>query len=182
MKKIVFVFIFLGSLVFQSWAQSTDDLDLSTFIHPVDSTAFIRDAGYYNWCNSFIKDDSGTYHLFYSRWPKSLGFTAWLTHSEIAHATASRLEGPYQYQETVLKGRAGFWDAVTAHNVQVRCWNNQYYMYVLVLSLIFINGFLSYGMATSGDVACFIYICRSRCWGSMWFEFHCVHLCLTFNV
>lgn len=131
MKKIVFVFIFLGSLVFQSWAQSTDDLDLSTFIHPVDSTAFIRDAGYYNWCNSFIKDDSGTYHLFYSRWPKSLGFTAWLTHSEIAHATASRLEGPYQYQETVLKGRAGFWDAVTAHNVQVRCWNNQYYFITL---------------------------------------------------
>ena len=141
MKKIVFVFIFLGSLVFQSWAQSTDDLDLSTFIHPIDSTDFIRDAGYYNWCNSFIKDDSGTYHLFYSRWPKSLGFTAWLTHSEIAHATASRLEGPYQYQETVLKGRAGFWDAVTAHNVQVRCWNNQYYMYALVLSLIFINVF-----------------------------------------
>ena len=127
MKKIVFVFIFLGSLFFQSWAQSTDDLDLSAFIHPIDSTAFIRDAGYYNWCNSFIKDDSGTYHLFYSRWPKSLGFTAWLTHSEIAHATASRLEGPFQYQETVLKGRAGFWDAVTAHNVQVRCWNNQYY-------------------------------------------------------
>nr|DAR36645.1 MAG TPA: hypothetical protein [Caudoviricetes sp.] len=56
------------------------------------------------------------------------------------------------------------------------------FVYVcLVLSLIFINGFLSYGMATPGGVACF-YVCRSRCWGSMWFESHCVHLCLTFNV
>lgn len=129
MKKLALCFVLLGSVFCRTWGQPADDLDLSAFIHPVDSSAFVRDAGYYHWCNSFIKDDLGTYHLFYSRWPKSLGFTAWLTHSEIAHATASRLEGPYRYQETVLKGRTGSWDAVTAHNVQVRQWDNRFYLY-----------------------------------------------------
>lgn len=110
-------------------AQNTDDLDLSKLIHPVDTNSFIKDPSYYNWCNSFIKGEDGMYHLFYSRWPKSIGFTGWLTHSEIAHAVSSRLEGPYTYKESVLKGRKGYWDAITAHNAQVRKFGDKYYLY-----------------------------------------------------
>lgn len=127
MKIIALVnLLFWGSAL---WAQKTDDLDLSVLIKPVSESSFMRDQRYFHWCNSIIKDEEGTYHLFYSRWPKTIGFCGWLTHSEIAHAVSTSMSGPYLYKETALKAREGAWDAVTAHNVQVRKFGNQYYMY-----------------------------------------------------
>lgn len=120
---------FVSVLSMTVHARSTDDLDLSAMIRPADPALFVRDSVYYNWCNSIIKDDGGRYHLFYSRWPKSIGFYSWLTHSEIAHATATRPEGPYPMGETVLKAGKGSWDAVTAHNVKVEKFDNSYYLY-----------------------------------------------------
>lgn len=112
-----------------SSAQTTDDLNLSAMIQPADPALFVRDSLYYNWCNSIIKDDEGNYHLFYARWPKSIGFFSWLTHSEIAHSTANRPEGPYKMGQTVLKARPKAWDAITAHNVKVEKFDNRFYMY-----------------------------------------------------
>lgn len=89
--------------------ETTDNLNLSAMLQPADSSSFFSDSLYYNWCNSIIKDQKGIYHLFYSRWPKSIGFFSWLTHSEIAHTTASSPFGPYKRGETVLKSRTGFW-------------------------------------------------------------------------
>lgn len=48
-------------------ATEKDDLNLSLMIQPADSSLFVRDNQYYNWCNSIIKDSDGKYHLFYSR-------------------------------------------------------------------------------------------------------------------
>ena len=112
-----------------AYGQSTDDLNLSAMIQPADPTCFVRDSLYYNWCNSVVRDDDGVYHLFYSRWPKSIGFHAWLTHSEIAHATAAKPEGPYVNGKTVLTARKGYWDSIMAHNVKVRKFGDAYYMY-----------------------------------------------------
>lgn len=109
--------------------ETTDNLNLSAMLQPADSSSFFSDSLYYNWCNSIIKDQKGIYHLFYSRWPKSIGFFSWLTHSEIAHTTASSPFGPYKRGETVLKSRTGFWDAVTVHNVKVEKFNDLFYMY-----------------------------------------------------
>lgn len=109
--------------------QTTDDLNLSAMIQPADPTLFVRDSLYYNWCNSIIKDEQGVYHLFYSRWPKSIGFFSWLTHGEIAHSIASRPEGPYSPGETVLKPRPEAWDQVTVHNVKVEQFKDRFYMY-----------------------------------------------------
>ena len=130
MKKIYLILI-VFTMMFDivAFAQSTDDLNLSAMMQPADPALFVHDSTYYNWCNSIIKDDDGTYHLFYSRWPKSIGFYSWLTHSEIAHATAPRPEGPYKMGKTVLKARKGKWDAVTAHNVKVKKFDDKYYMY-----------------------------------------------------
>lgn len=134
--SIVFVLLFFGSSVVRAinnhdGGQSTDDLNLSAMIVPADSTLFVKDRLYYNWCNSIIKDDHGVYHLFYSRWPKSIGFNSWLTHSEIAHATASKLDGPYVNRKVVLKARNDSWDKITAHNVKVEKFGNRYYMYYI---------------------------------------------------
>lgn len=106
-----------------------DDLDLSALMQPADSSKFLKDPEYFNWCNSVIKDNNGMYHLFYARWPKRQGFNSWLTHSEIAHAVATHPDGPYTNAETILRARPDKWDAITAHNVQVNRFGSKYYMY-----------------------------------------------------
>lgn len=83
------------------------------------------DPEYYQWGGSVIRDQDGTFHMFYSRWPRnnSRGMGGWLYESEIAHATAAKPEGPYQHQEVVLKGfckpQPERWDASNAHNPHV---------------------------------------------------------------
>lgn len=130
MKKVLFItLLFFQGFVCFVYSQKVDDLNLSLKIKPADKSKFVRDNNYFNWCNSVIKDDEGNYHLFYARWPKNLSFYAWLTHSEIAHATSKNMTGPYTYVETVLKARKGYWDSVTAHNVQVNKFGDKYYMY-----------------------------------------------------
>ncbi len=88
------------------------------------------DPEWYTWGGSVIEGDDGLFHLFYSRWPKEYGFLAWLTHSEVAHAVASRIEGPYRYVETALgcRGNDG-WDAVTAHNPKIKKYGDRFYIY-----------------------------------------------------
>ena len=39
------------------------------------------------WGGSLVKGEDGLYHMFYSRWPKKLGWV-WVSHSEIAHAVS----------------------------------------------------------------------------------------------
>lgn len=107
----------------------TNDLDLSTMIQPVDSSSFIRNPAYYHWCHSIVKESENHYYLFYARWPKSLGFYAWLTHSEIALAESDHILGPYRNSRTILLPRKDKWDAVTMHNVQVRRFHDKYYLY-----------------------------------------------------
>src|SRR5699024_12423555 len=84
---------------------STGALNTGASIQPIAKENIFRDPDYYNWGSSIIKGSKGKYHLFYSRWPRKLGFSSWLTHSEIAHAVAESPEGPYQYVEIVVEGR-----------------------------------------------------------------------------
>lgn len=93
------------------------DLDLSTWITPLPPTAAFVDPGFYIWCGSATRGDDGKYHMFYSRWKRALGHHAWVTHSEIAHATAPSPTGPFVHQSVVLPRRgAAFWDGLCTHN------------------------------------------------------------------
>lgn len=109
-----------------------DDLFIKDHLQPLTQENIFKTEGYFNWCTSIIKGDDGQYHLFYARWEKSYRFTGWLTHSEIAHATASSPTGPWTFKETVLKGRGpGYWDAVTAHNPKIKYFEGKYYLYYI---------------------------------------------------
>ncbi|WP_237855842.1 sialate O-acetylesterase [Rhodohalobacter sulfatireducens] len=109
-----------------------ENLDVGSMIQPISEENMLRDPDYFNWGSSIIKGDDGNYHLFYSRWKRELGFTGWLTHSEIAHAISDRPEGPYQYLNTVLQGRGGDqWDAITAHNPKIKYFEGTYYLYYI---------------------------------------------------
>jgi len=79
-----------------------------------------------------VKGHDNKYHLFYSRWPKKLGFLAWATHSEIAHAVANEPNGPYNFVNVVLKPRGNkFWDGMTTHNPTVMYKKGKYYLYYM---------------------------------------------------
>jgi hypothetical protein len=72
--------------------------------------------GYYVWCNSPIEDEDGLLHVFFSRWDAKKGMGGWIRGSEIAHATSTSAGTPFQYVETILAPRPGYFDATTCHN------------------------------------------------------------------
>lgn len=113
-----------------------DDLFFKDRLQPVSPENIFKTEGYYNWCTSVVKGQDGQYHLFYARWKKTYKFSGWLTHSEIAHAVSETPCGPWTYRETVLKGRGrGHWDAITAHNPKIKCFNGKYYLYYCATNL-----------------------------------------------
>ena len=114
----------------------TDELRLYDRFGAVGDDNIFKTEGYFNWGSSIIKEEDGTYHLFYSRWKKEYTFKGWLTHSEIAHATSQNPAGPWSYHETVLKGRgSGHWDAITAHNPKIKYFEGKYYLYYISTNL-----------------------------------------------
>ena len=55
--------------------------------------------GWWVWGSSVIKGDDGKYHMFVSRFPKSLPFhPGWMVASEIVHATSDVPQGLINYQ------------------------------------------------------------------------------------
>ncbi|EDM29450.1 hypothetical protein LNTAR_16908 [Lentisphaera araneosa HTCC2155] len=78
------------------------------------------DPDYFIWGMAVIKWNDGKYHSYYSRWPKKRGFSAWMTHCEIAHAVADNPEGPFKYVNTVIEGKnLNGWDINNAHNPSI---------------------------------------------------------------
>jgi len=83
------------------------------------------------WGGSLTKGDDGLYHLFYSRWKKELGW-AWVTNSEIAHATSKTPFGPFEFKNVALEARGShFWDGLCTHNPTIHKFNGKYYLYYM---------------------------------------------------
>ncbi len=74
------------------------ELDLGAMVKPVPLTAKMLDPDFNIWCGAPIKAEDGKYHLFYSRWPRTLGHHAWVTHCEIAHAGGGVAAGAVETQ------------------------------------------------------------------------------------
>ena len=77
----------------------------------------IEETNYTIWGASPIMA-GGKFHLFAARWPEANVDPAWRKSSEIAHYVSDQSEGPFHFQEVVLKGtgRTGEWDAFAPHN------------------------------------------------------------------
>ncbi|MEO6522875.1 MAG: hypothetical protein ABIN91_14435 [Mucilaginibacter sp.] len=67
-------------------------------LQPAVKNAGFKMDGYFLWCPSVIKVGS-TYHMFASRWPAEYGMNGWSTYSEVVHATANNIFGPYSFKE-----------------------------------------------------------------------------------
>lgn len=89
--------------------------------------------GYWVWCGSVIRGEDGRYHMFASRWPKSLPFWAGYTvASEVVRAAADTPAGPYEFQEVVLPARgAEFWDGRMTHNPTIHRFGDTYLLFYI---------------------------------------------------
>lgn len=91
--------------------------DLSTWLQPVPHGAVFREDGYNVWCGAPARGDDGRWHLFYARWPRSSAHHGWLTHAEIARATAAHMLGPYRPADVPLPtGGRPRWDGQSVFN------------------------------------------------------------------
>ena len=109
-------------------------MDFAKRLRPLPATAKWSDPNYYIWCGSAVRGEDGDekYHLFYSRWPRELGYNAWVTHSQIARAVSDSAFGPYAHREVVLPARgARFWDGLCTHNPTIHRFGDQYYLYYM---------------------------------------------------
>lgn len=93
-------------------------------------TPAFESEGYWVWGSSVVKDETGKYHMFVSRFPKTLPFhPGWMVASEIVHATSDTPQGPYQFCDVALPARgAQYWDGRSTHNPRILKHNHKYYL------------------------------------------------------
>ena len=100
MKKNYFLFaLILLSSISMLRAQKIDNLielkqkSQNPLFHQLGKaikTPAFESEGYWSWGSSVVKGDDGKYHMFVSRFPKSLPFhPGWMVASEIVHAVSN---------------------------------------------------------------------------------------------
>lgn len=93
-------------------------------------TPAFESEGYWVWGSSVVKGDDGKYHMFVSRFPKSLPFhPGWMIASEIVHAVSGNPAGPYRFSDVALPARgAQYWDGRSTHNPRIMNYKGKYYL------------------------------------------------------
>lgn len=100
---------------------------------PAPVSGGFRMEGYWVWCGSVIQGEDGRYHMFASRWPKSLPMhPGWLLQSEVVRASADAPCGPYRFEEVILPGRGpAYWDGRMTHNPHITRFGDTYILYYI---------------------------------------------------
>lgn len=138
-KKHLYVllcFTLLGSTVFAQKIENLVELkhqsknELFHHLGQAPRTPAFESEGYWVWGSSVVKGEDGKYHMFVSRFPKSLPFhPGWMIASEIVHATSDTPEGPYKFSDIALPARgAQYWDGRSTHNPRILKYENKYYL------------------------------------------------------
>ena len=94
------------------------------------SSVFVSDTASI-WGGSLVKGEDGKYHMFYSVWPKDIGWE-WVNYSVIAHAVSDSPFGPFEHKDVTLPDRgAEYWDGSCTHNPTIHKFNGKYYLYYM---------------------------------------------------
>ncbi len=108
------------------------DISFNELMPPVPNQAKFKDDDYHIWGSSMLKGEDGQYHLYFSRWPRESGHSAWVVQSEIAHATADKPAGSYTFKDVALPERGReYWDGKTTHNPTIHRFDEKYYLYYM---------------------------------------------------
>ena len=111
-------------------ATGGDDPDFAAALRPAPFDGRLMLGGWYVWNATIVRSEDGTYHRLYSRWPRKLGYKAWATSAEAAHATGTTPFGPWTDRGAVLAGRGGdAWDAHCIHASSLLFLGGKYYLY-----------------------------------------------------
>src|SRR5699024_7311630 len=114
----------------EKWTFQTQEIsDFARRLKPVGRALEMKD--YYVWGNSPVLDDKGNIHVFFSRWKKEKGMGGWLNGSEICRAVGKEPEGPFEYVETVLAPRRGYFDSTTCHNPTIKKIDGRYCLFYI---------------------------------------------------
>lgn len=139
MKNKLFILLVLISISVSTYAQKSSNLikqkeqstnEIFHHLGKAVTTPSFESKGWWVWGSSVIKGNDGLYHMFVSRFPKTLPFhPGWMVASEIIHATASNPEGPYKFSDVALPSRgAQFWDGRSTHNPRILMYKGKYYL------------------------------------------------------
>jgi hypothetical protein len=130
MKKIKLAGLYTAVILLNISCITSREINLAKAIPARTEKHIFSMDGYCVWCNGAIKGDDGKYHLYFSRWPESRGYDAWVTHSEIAHAVSDSLFGPYTFSDVAIGHRGNkYWDGDYEHNPHVIKDGGTYYLY-----------------------------------------------------
>lgn len=107
---------------------TTEFLDIRL---PAPKNGGFKMKDYWVWCGSVIKGEEGRFHMFASRWPKTLPMhPGWLVASEIVRAVSDTPEGPYCFEEVVFAARgAEYWDGRMTHNPHIAKCGDTYLLF-----------------------------------------------------
>jgi hypothetical protein len=106
--------------------------ELRRRLRPIEPRSLFMMDDWCVWCGTATITPDGVSHLLFSRWPRARGHAAWVTHSEIAYATATDPTGPYTFQHVALAGAGGSaWDADVTHNPTLLEHEGKYYLYYM---------------------------------------------------
>lgn len=102
-------------------------------IAPAKPDGGYRQEGYWVWCGSVVRGDDGLFHMYASRWPKSvLMHPGWMVASEIIHCVSETAEGPYRFSDVSLGARgAEYWDGRSQHNPRVFRHGDEYVLFYM---------------------------------------------------
>lgn len=140
-KHFWIIVLFLGfvNIVYSQVNEKKSNSDNKSpnfiYMHLGDAlnTPAFESEGYWSWCGSAVKGDDGKYHIYVSRFPKSLPFhPGWMVASEIIHAVAHHAQGPYKFSDVALPARgAQYWDGRMTHNPSIQKFKGKYYLFYI---------------------------------------------------
>lgn len=98
----------------------------------IESDSIISLEDHHVWCCAPTQTGDGHVHVLFSCWPKAVGFESWVTHSEIWHAEAETVHGPFVVSGPVFTGSgSGQWDGRVAHNPTLVKWGDAWLLYYM---------------------------------------------------
>nr|MBQ4318367.1 sucrase [Clostridia bacterium] len=104
-------------------------MNFNELMLPTSDDLIYREKDHYVWCGTMF-DHNSSYYLIYSRWPKELGFQAWVTHSEVCLAKADSMLGEFKFVKLLFDRDTqpnGTWRVV--HNPTVIKYHEKIYLY-----------------------------------------------------
>jgi hypothetical protein len=127
MMKIVILLFFLCSLAGCNSKKSGNPFSERLEAGSINGSFSLDD--YVVWGASVVRHDDGKYYMFVSVYPgNSLG--SWVTHSQVALATADKPEGHYKFEKYVLPYRGKeYWDGMMTHNPTIQKHGDTYYLF-----------------------------------------------------